>query len=65
MCIMDTTESSLRAIKDRIACVMGEIDETASNANAKENYHRLSSVARELHRCTDDMQNILMRIRPK
>lgn len=62
---MNTTESALRAIKDRIAMMMGELDEASSNAATKENHRRLINAARELHRCADDMQNILMRIQPR
>lgn len=62
---MNPNESMLRSIKDRIARTIGEIEETAQDATAKENHARLSHSARELHRCADEMQNILMRIRPK
>jgi hypothetical protein len=62
---MKDTESSLRAIKDRIAAALGEVDEAASDPERKENLRRLSNAARELHRCADQMQNILMRIRPR
>jgi len=62
---MDTIESTLRAIKDRVAGVMGELDEAARDAANKENHRRLTKAANELHRCADDMQNILMRIHPK
>ena len=62
---MKDTESSLRAIKDRIAAVLGEVDEASSEPERKENYRRLCKSARELHVCADQMQNILMRIRPR
>ncbi|MCL5102802.1 MAG: hypothetical protein M1133_01635 [Armatimonadetes bacterium] len=62
---MNANESALRSIKDRIAAVMGEIDESASRAHTKENHARMVNVAKELHRCADDMQNILMRIKPR
>lgn len=62
---MNTTEQALRAIKDRIAAALGCIDETAPDAAKKDNFIRLNQTARDLHRCADDMQNILMRIRPR
>lgn len=62
---MNAVESTLRAIKDRVAAALGELDETASDAESKENHERLSSVARELHKCANEMQNVLMRIRPR
>ena len=60
---MNATESALRVIKDKIAGALGDLDESAADAAKKENYRRLSNVARELHKCADEMQNILMRIR--
>lgn len=62
---MKETESAFRSIKDRIASALGELDESIPNAEKKESYFRLSNAARELHRCADEMQNILMRIRPR
>ncbi len=62
---MNTTEANLRAIKDRIAAALGELDERAGRAENKEDHEHLSRVARELHRCADDMQNVLMRVRPR
>ncbi len=62
---MDTIESTLRAIKDRIDSSLGEIDEAAYDASNKENYRRLTFAARSLHHCADEIQNILMRIKPK
>jgi hypothetical protein len=60
---MNSTESSLRAIKDKIAAAMGELDESASRAHTKENHARLTKTARDLYQCADEMQKILMRIR--
>ena len=65
MWTMNPTESALRAIKDRIAAVMGELDEAAVNTGRKANRERLQTVAAELHRCADDMQNVLMRVRTR
>lgn len=62
---MKTTEYAIREIKDRIAAAIGEIDETAAEAHKKANHQRLSAVARELHRCADDLQQILMRIQTR
>ncbi|MCE5313401.1 MAG: hypothetical protein ABFD49_08545 [Armatimonadota bacterium] len=62
---MNHTESVIRAIKDRIAAAMGELEEAAPASNKKENHRRLSDAAIELHKCADEMQNVLMRIRPK
>lgn len=59
---MKSTEYELRAIKDRVAAAIGEIDDTAAEAHKKSNHARLSAVARELHRCADDLQQLLMRI---
>lgn len=65
MCSMNPTESALRAIKDRVAAVMGELEEAASYTGRKANQERLRAAAAELHRCADDMQNVLMRLRPR
>ena len=62
---MDSAESALRAIKDRIAAALGEIEESGVDASNKLNHRRLANVAHELHRCADEMQNVLMRIRPR
>lgn len=62
---MNATESALRAIKDRIAAVLGELEEAAAAAERRENHRRLSRAALNLHNCADDMQNILMRLRPR
>ena len=62
---MKDTESALRAIKDRIAAALGELDETASNPERKEYHRRLSKAAGDLHKCADQLQNRLMRIRPR
>lgn len=62
---MDATESALRAVKDRIAAALGELDEAAGNPRSKESHSRLSAAARELHACADDLQTMLMRIRPR
>jgi len=62
---MNATEQALRAIKDRVAGALGVIEETAPDAARKENYNRLMQTARDLHRCADEMQNILMRVRPR
>lgn len=59
---MKSTEYAIRAIKDRIAAAVGEIDETASEPHKKNNHARLNAVARELHKCADDLQELLMRI---
>lgn len=62
---MKATESALRAIKDRISMVMGELEEAAPNPQKKLNYQRLNLAARELHACADEMQNIMMRVKPR
>jgi phosphomevalonate kinase len=62
---MKPSESALRAIKDRISMVMGEIEDTASEAHKKLNHWRLSQAARELHACADEMQNLLMRVKTR
>lgn len=63
--MMNATESVLRAIKDRIAAALGELDEASVDAENKENYRRLTRAARELHGCANELQNILMRIHPR
>ena len=65
MWAMNPTESALRAIKDRVAAAMGELDEAAANTGRKANRERLQALAAELHRCADDMQNIMMRVRTR
>lgn len=62
---MDNIESTLRSIKDRVANALGDIDDAAIDASSKENYRRLTAAARELHKCADEMQNIMMRVRPR
>lgn len=62
---MKPSESALRAIKDRISMVMGEIEDTASDPQRKLNHQRLTIAARELHACADEMQNLLMRVKPR
>jgi hypothetical protein len=59
------TESALRDIKDRIAAALGAVDEAAHDAESKANHLRLSEATEELHRCANEMQTILMRIRPR
>lgn len=62
---MNTMESAFRAIKDRVAAVLGDLDEFSSDVEKKENYRRLSRAAVELHECANEMQNILMRVKPR
>lgn len=62
---MKPTESALRDIKDRIAAALGAVGEAASNAERRSNHQRLSEAAAELHRCADEMQTILMRMKPR
>ncbi len=62
---MNPIESALRGLKDRIAAALGAVDESASEAESKPNHLRLFEAAEELHRCADEMQTILMRIKPR
>ena len=62
---MKSTEWELRAIKDRIAAAMGEVDDASTAAERKSNRARLAAAAEELHRCADGVQKILMRIKPR
>jgi hypothetical protein len=62
MMSMNPTESALRAIKDRVAAAMGELEEAAANPATKASRQRLRAAAEALHRCADDMQNVLMRV---
>ena len=65
MMSMNPTESALRAIKDRVAAAMGELEEAAANPARKANRQRLRAAAEQLHRCADEMQNVLMRVRSR
>jgi hypothetical protein len=65
MWAVNANESALRAVKDRIAAAMGHLDDAAAKPQRKENYSRLSETAKALHECADEIQNILMRIRPR
>ena len=60
---MNPTESALRAVKDKVAAAMGELEDAASGTGRKANRERLRAAAAELHRCADEIQNVLMRIR--
>ncbi len=60
---VNLTESALRAIKDRVAAAMGELEDAAPNTGRKANRERLRAAADELHRCADEIQNVLMRLR--
>jgi hypothetical protein len=62
---MKPTESALREIKDRISMVMGVLEEAAPNPQRRLNYQQLNLAARELHACADDMQNIMMKVKPR
>ncbi|MGC8863386.1 MAG: hypothetical protein ACP5R5_11530 [Armatimonadota bacterium] len=62
---MRPTEFALRDIKDRIAAALGVVDEAAPDAESKSNHLRLWEAAEELHRCADEIQAILMRIKPR
>jgi hypothetical protein len=62
---MDVNESTLRSIKDRIAAVLGTLNDAMSDVENKENYRRLTDAAQELHLCADNIQNVLMRIKPR
>jgi hypothetical protein len=62
---MNPTESSLRAIKDRIAAVMGQLEDAAPTMGRKASQERMRNAADELHRCANEIQNLLMHIRPR
>ena len=62
---MKSIESELRAIKDRIAAAMGEVDNASSAPERKANRERLAAAADELHRCADSVQKIIMRVKPR
>lgn len=44
---------------------MGTLEETASDPARKENHRRLREAAAQLHQCADEVQNVMMRIRPR
>ena len=62
---MKSTEWELRAIRDRIAAAMGEVEEASAAAEMKSNRTRLAAAAEELHRCADGVHKILMRVKPR
>jgi hypothetical protein len=62
---MRHSESELRAIRDRVASALGAIEESAVDVQKKSNYFRIADAARELHRCADEMQNMLGKLRPR
>lgn len=62
---MKAIEAELRDIKDRIAAVLGVVNDSVSNAESKEHHRRLMEAAEELHRCADEMQRILVRMKVK
>lgn len=43
---------------------MGELEEAAAYPGRKANRERMRKAALELHQCADEIQNVLMRIRP-
>jgi 2-oxo-4-hydroxy-4-carboxy--5-ureidoimidazoline (OHCU) decarboxylase len=62
---MDSNEFALRALKDRIVATAGSIEESSPHPARRENHRRLTDAAHELHKCADDLQNIMMRIKHK
>jgi len=62
---MNVTESALRSIKDRVAASLGEIDEASAKAHTKGNHSRLWNAALELHKCADELQTLLIRIKTR
>jgi hypothetical protein len=62
---MKTIEADLRDIKDRIAAALGVVNDSVSNVEHKDNYERLMQAAEQLHKCADEIQRILVRIKPK
>ena len=62
---MDAREFALRDIKDRVAAALGSIDDAAPEPGRKENFRRLTRAASELHRCADEIQSILMRVKTR
>ncbi len=62
---MNNNETAIRGIKDRVAAALGELDEASVGPEKKGHYKTLVNAAAELHKCADDLQNIMMRIRPR
>ena len=60
---MDSNEFFLRALKDRIVAAAGSIEESSATPARRENHRRLSEAAQELHKCADELQSIMMRIK--
>ncbi|MFQ3548885.1 MAG: hypothetical protein SNJ70_03950 [Armatimonadota bacterium] len=60
---MNENEAKIREIKDRIAQVMGILNDSSVAVHIKENIIMLDNSAKELHKCADEIQNLLMRVR--
>ena len=60
---MNENEFALRAIKDRVVAAAGAIEESSPHPARRENHHRLTQAALELHKCADELQNIMMLIK--
>lgn len=60
---MDQQEFALRALKDRIVTTAGAIEENSAHPARRENHRKLTEAAQELHKCADELQNIMMRIK--
>lgn len=60
---MDSSEFALRVIKDRIVAAAGAIEESSPSPARRENHRRLTQAAQELHKCADELQSIMMRIK--
>ncbi len=62
---MKTIEADLRDIKDRIASALGIVNDSISDVESPENRQRLMQAAEQLHSCADEIQRILVRIKPR
>lgn len=60
---MESYEFVFRAIKDRITGVAGVVEECSSHPGRRDSHRQLNDAASELHKCADELQNLLMRIK--
>lgn len=44
---------------------MGDLEEAAAYPGRKANQQRMGAAAAELHQCANEIQNVLMRLRPR
>ena len=60
---MESHEFTIRIIKDRIVAAAGVIEESAPHPGRRDCHKQISDAATELHKCADELQNLMMRIK--